>query len=74
MVRWSVPHSGGICVEHGRRDRLSAWAQLDTVTAWLQKVPQPSALVLFLVAVAGVLVGRMRAAGAASHELRVTFE
>jgi hypothetical protein len=35
-----------------------AWAQLDTVTAWLQKVPQPSALVLFLVAVAGVLVGR----------------
>lgn len=35
-----------------------AWAQLDTVTAWLQDVPQPSALVLFLVAIAGVLVGR----------------
>lgn len=35
-----------------------AWAQLGAVSAWLQHVPQPSALVLFLVAVAGVLVGR----------------
>ncbi|MES2497441.1 MAG: PEP-CTERM sorting domain-containing protein [Pseudomonadota bacterium] len=35
-----------------------AWAQLDAVTAWLERVPQPSALVLFLVAVGGVLVGR----------------
>jgi RNase adaptor protein for sRNA GlmZ degradation len=35
-----------------------AWAQLGVVSQWLQRVPQPSALVLFLVAVAGVLVGR----------------
>jgi RNase adaptor protein for sRNA GlmZ degradation len=35
-----------------------AWAQLGVVSQWLQHVPQPSALVLFLVAVAGVLVGR----------------
>jgi len=35
-----------------------AWAQLGVVSAWLRDVPQPSALVLFLVAIAGVLVGR----------------
>jgi hypothetical protein len=35
-----------------------AWAQLDVVSAWLRGVPQPSALMLFLVAIAGVLVGR----------------
>lgn len=35
-----------------------AWAQMGTVTEWLRQVPQPSALVVFLVAVAGVLVGR----------------
>ncbi len=35
-----------------------AWAQLGAVSSWLQQIPQPSALVLFLVAVAGVLVGR----------------
>jgi len=35
-----------------------AWAQLDEVSAWLLKVPQPSAFVVFLVAIAGVLVGR----------------
>jgi len=35
-----------------------AWAQLGVVSAWLRNVPQPSALVLFLVAIAGVLVGR----------------
>ncbi|ATE63549.1 hypothetical protein [Rhizorhabdus dicambivorans] len=35
-----------------------AWAQLEVVSNWLERVPQPSALVLFLVAVAGVLVGR----------------
>jgi len=35
-----------------------AWAQLDEVSAWLHDMPQPSALVVFLVAVAGVLIGR----------------
>lgn len=35
-----------------------AWAQLDQVSAWLRDVPQPSALVVFLIAVAGVFVGR----------------
>jgi hypothetical protein len=36
-----------------------AWAQLDVVSQWLRDVPQPSALVLFLVAIVGVLVGRL---------------
>lgn len=35
-----------------------AWAQLGPVSAWLRNTPQPSALVVFLIAVAGVLVGR----------------
>ena len=35
-----------------------AWAQLVPLQAWLQSVPQPSALVVFLIAVAGVFVGR----------------
>lgn len=35
-----------------------AWAQLDSLQAWLRNVPQPSALVVFLIAVAGVFVGR----------------
>ena len=35
-----------------------AWAQLEMVSGWLRQVPQPSALVLFLLAIAGVLVGR----------------
>ena len=35
-----------------------AWAQLVPLQAWLRSVPQPSALVVFLIAVAGVFVGR----------------
>lgn len=35
-----------------------AWAQLAVVGNWLRSVPQPSALVVFLIAVAGVFVGR----------------
>ena len=35
-----------------------AWAQLGVVSAWLRDVPQPSALGVFLIAVAGVFVGR----------------
>lgn len=35
-----------------------AWAQLGLVSAWLRNVPQPSALGMFLIAVAGVFVGR----------------
>ncbi|RYD92139.1 MAG: hypothetical protein EOP61_26165 [Sphingomonadales bacterium] len=35
-----------------------AWAQLTAVGDWLRQVPQPSALVVFLIAVAGVVVGR----------------
>ena len=34
-----------------------AWAQLSVVGHWLRSVPQPSALVLFLVAIAGLFVG-----------------
>ncbi|MGC6329702.1 hypothetical protein [Rhizorhabdus sp. FW153] len=36
-----------------------AMAQAETVSDWLEYVPQPSALILLLVAVAGVLVGRI---------------
>lgn len=36
-----------------------AMAQAETVSDWLGHVPQPSALILLLVAVAGVLVGRI---------------
>jgi hypothetical protein len=35
-----------------------AWAQWGLVGNWLREVPQPSALVVFLIAVAGVFVGR----------------
>jgi len=35
-----------------------AWAQLRLVEDWFRHVPEPSALVVFLVAVAGVFVGR----------------
>ncbi len=35
-----------------------AWAQLEAVSDWLRTMPQPSALVVFLIAVAGLLVGR----------------
>ena len=35
-----------------------AWAQWGLVGNWLLEVPQPSALVVFLIAVAGVFVGR----------------
>lgn len=35
-----------------------AWAQWGAVGYWLREVPQPSALVVFLIAVAGVFVGR----------------
>jgi hypothetical protein len=34
-------------------------AQAEAVSDWLEHVPQPSALILLLVAVAGVLVGRI---------------
>ncbi|MBP8230835.1 MAG: hypothetical protein KAY22_00870 [Rhizorhabdus sp.] len=36
-----------------------AMAQAEAVSNWLEHVPQPSALILLLVAVAGVLVGRI---------------
>lgn len=36
-----------------------AWAQLGALQAWLQHVPQPSALVVFLIAVAGLFIGRL---------------
>lgn len=35
-----------------------AWAQFAAVSDWLSQVPQPSALVVFLIAVAGVFIGR----------------
>jgi len=35
-----------------------AWANLDDVSSWLSEVPQPSALVLFLIAIGGLVVGR----------------
>jgi len=35
-----------------------AWAQFAAVSNWLRQVPQPGALGVFLIAVAGVLVGR----------------
>ena len=35
-----------------------AWANLGAIGTWLRDVPQPSALGVFLIAVAGVLVGR----------------
>jgi len=36
-----------------------AMAQVEAVSEWLGNMPQPSALILLLVAVAGVLVGRI---------------
>ena len=35
-----------------------AWAQWGVVGHWLRDVPQPSALAVFFIAVAGVFVGR----------------
>lgn len=35
-----------------------AWANLEDVSDWLSEVPQPSALVLFLIAIGGLVVGR----------------
>lgn len=35
-----------------------AWANLDDVSEWLSGVPQPSAMVLFLIAIGGLVVGR----------------
>jgi len=34
-----------------------AWAQLGAVGSWLRHVPQPSALVVFLIAIVCVFVG-----------------
>lgn len=36
-----------------------ASARLGAVSDWLSEVPQPSALVLLMVAIGGVLVGRL---------------
>ena len=35
-----------------------AWAQLGALSAWLQNVPQPNALGVFLIAIACLFVGR----------------
>lgn len=55
----STAFRGGVALFAAIVITSPCWANLGAAGNWLRDVPQPSALGVFLIAVAGVFVGRL---------------